>query len=408
MPDDMLILEAAGSVRQSSRSNTEEEPVPDVYSRPCRGRAGTGRVQLGRDFVVGFDLEHLGEVVEIQVGPDCDMLQVAAIFGFGVTKQLKGEARTVAIPKVPSQVRHQAARVVLLERFLEVPVLRHHRQEWMIELVLQTSSLVESGLDTEDSLQYNLKRLAQHLGLDFNTGRRAALDDRALAEAISIGAAFLDPFEDEWIWYSDVSDAVRDLSDPSLDLLGEVDSPAGDPDSPSNGSSESDSNQHKDLALVGFRGESRDQDDTTELSSWRFPLYWNLIDEDLAPEDGAFRSAIEVTKATTQAPNARVTVECPSESRRPALYARIVSDRRVVAVGALLSDTRGWSGSIAMSKKFNSDSHHVEVMSEPTASRLDNHKRAECEQWTLLALAQDDAQQQSAYAWLQADLLSGA
>lgn len=415
---DTFILETLDVASRLQLPTDRGESHRNVYARPCTGRAGIVRMQLGHDFVVGFDLEHLGEatadearaavdIVELHVGPDCDALQVAAIFGFEAAEQVMRASRTVAIPKMMSQVRRHASRVALLERFLEVPVLRHRRQKWTIELVTRTSSLAESGLDTEGSLRGHLKRLAQSLDLDFGTGRRAALDDGDLAEAISIGAAFLDPFEDEWIWFSDLDDELRDLRDPSSKLMEELEgTPTRDPREDTRGSSEPESDPHEEMALAGFRGDEREQDDAPKPDSWRSPLYWNLVDEWLAPEDGDFRSAVEVTIANNRAPTARVTVECPSELHRPPLYARIVVDRRATAMSALLSDRHGWSGSIAIPESFDSGVHHVEVMSSPTTPLLDDRRRAECEQWALLGLAQDDACQYSAYSRLQRDLLS--
>ena len=357
-----------------------------LYLGEIAGRAGSVGVSLGADFVVSFDFEHEGRVVGVFAGNDCDYRQVATVLGEAAADQISGRAPEAVVHGLPDAGRC-AAEAAMLERLLEVPVLRDKRCSWAARLVLRAQDLIDLRLDADYLRTENLRLLPRLIG-PASDALQVVRFDEDLTKAIVLGSETLDRSDDEWEWCYTLA---QDLPDPNEDSEFVAAVKALEEDKP--------------LVFRGDPGSGAGAG--RELSP--YPLYWTLVAEHLLPDDDGFDGAISLSRdERSTSSDAIVRVACPGEGRsRPAIFARVVALEEVLSVDVLLPTEEGWQGSMPLPTGFDPRVHRVEVTDSVVNPVVTDPVEQQCEQWVMLAKAQSTAGRENAAsaAWARAEAL---
>ena len=416
-------------VRQGSDFDEREEiegKLDVLYARPFPGRAGGAKISLGEDLMIGFDVER-SEVVDVVVGGNADAQDLAVLLGSRAAKQIANRQESAFVPLQLPSSGILAAAVAVIDRLLAIPLRREAKRALTTELVSHAILLAETDFDVEDFLTYHLAKLPRLYEFNCHEVLGSVGDDQHLVAAIAAGAEYLDPLEDEWEWFTQMMD---DLPDDTLKLVQHL-------EDSSTMDSHRASTHHRDgrhrratpfrvgtrRSVSGRAHGDRVSSDAKRSGSrlltrgvgraarrsWAFPLYWRLIDGELLPDDEGFDDAVRLSRDQSGSSTGMIRVHCPSQmGKRPALHARITANGEIVSVGALLSDDRGWTGSMPLPSDFNSDQYHVEVTSSVASKVIGDYKAEERMQWALLAQALDLAgfHHDSQYSWQKADDLT--
>lgn len=390
-----------------------ERSGESIYLGRVVGRAGSAGVRLDDHFALRFDLELRERVVGLYVEEECDPLQIAAVLGFDAARNIASGSESITLSEELPPAGRLVARAALLSRLLEVPILLDARSSWTAQLALIASELVEYGLDTRDLLTDSLHRLPPLLGPADAATRRTFHADEEIVEAVHLGAATLDPMDDEWLWFDALS---PDLGQKTLDLMSLLEAtPRWEPMAEQQAEEASprwepmaDQQSELDARELVFRG-GGPRKTTKTVESWELPLYWPQLDEAMRPEDDGFDKAVLLTRdPTLPQSNIAVRIEAPTRDRkRPALYTRVIAGGEIFSTSALLANDEGWQGTVTLPGDFDRRFHHLEVISSGKMMKppLADHEKQECEQWALLAIGLEDRGRDSSYARERADQL---
>ena len=393
-------------------------PHDTVYSRQPIGRAGAVRISLADGLMVDFDLENHGEIVDLFVGEEVDLLLVSSAFGPRAAEQVAVSSDEIHVPVTLPRTGILAADVASIERLLTIPLRSSLKRRLITRLVLAAVRLSELGFDVSELLRYHLSRLASLLEADRSETLRIARRDDRLTAALNAGIDFLDPLDDEWMWFSEI---LEDLPDESLQLLQDLhNAPLVYREATVGGTGRvADTHigyycEQASLSGSAFSQETHDYSDALrspsrgyrstrtrqDLPFWTFPILWKLIDTASCPVDDAFDGAVRLSRQASDGRMAEIRVDCFGEqSKKPALVGRIIRDGDIVSVSALLADDLGWRGSISLPSDFSDDTYHVEVADSSVRELVSDPRLEECRQWIMLARALDLADQDSHYSW---------
>ena len=394
-----------------------------VYSRECLGRGGCARIALDRFFAVNFDLENDGEIVEIFVGDEADELRLASVVGFEAARRVFDGGESILVPRALPDFGRLAGNVAVVDRLSRIPIGKETRRKLTLSLVLDAVRLEQAGFEMAELLTDHLSNLAGLLPDRFGTTRLARSDDR-LRAAIMAGRRFLDPVDDAWQWYADIAE---DLPDEALLLTAKLDAtPIAHSRSPLSsedvGVQENDRRRHGSSPTGATAswfvpryakrsiGHGSDLDIRGEHPRvWNFPLYWRLLDEAMRPEDRKFDGAVTVRCDDVMRRRASIEVRCPAAgSTQSSLHARLATQGKVIGADDLSWTGSIWSGSILLPPEFDPETHSVEVTNSLAHPVIRDPRTEECQQWLLLAKAQEFAGEQTEHYWRKVEELSNS